>query len=363
MHAITSKRNEYADLLKGLLIFGVLTEHSGAAIAVPNMARIGVIWYNMLPWIMPLFMAISGYFFYFSAKKRSIKELFYNKVLCLLIPTIVWNYVGKFVYILMTLHKPFCMNSWWPGGYWFLWSAMVCILLTMLIHYVGCISNRKIEFFFAGLICVCLHFIPEKSYHFAYMFVFFYGGYICNRFSLLSIFKPIHYVAFLIVAITCWLFSTYSGYAADWYQWTSGCYVLGPRGWKYHLFYNLYRDAMGIMGSIGYAGVIFLLWNGKLQRIRNYPFISHILRLFLTLGKYSLAIYLIQGVLVEIVLWRIVGTLAYHCGGNILTEYPLIFKWFMAPAAAIVMGLLCLGIMQIILRYQMLRQIFLGNLR
>lgn len=361
MNSTASYRNEYADLLKGLLMFGVITTHAAGSLSAPHDPHVhmGVVWYSMLPWIMPLFMAISGFFFYRSVRKRNTKELLVSRILHLLIPTLSWIYIGKLFSFVSHINKPLADFSWWPCGYWFLWSLMACVVITMIIFQVGKYTNEKNEYIFAVFIGCMLCMIPEKLWHVAAMFIFFYGGYLCCRFFKYNFLNIWHYLFLLLFSIGCWIFSTYTGYGCLWYHWDSGSYIFGPLGWKTHVFYNVYRAVLGISGSVGFAGVVYSLWK-KSSTIRNHKAVSAIILFFVKMGKLSLEMYLIQGFVVEMLALRIVASLGFRFG-NPLVANIYVFKWLLAPAGAVAFSLICLFICRCIQRFPILSKLLLGK--
>ena len=99
---------------------------------------------------MPLFIIISGFFFYGSQKKKPLKELVIDRVLLLLRIILIWNtvcYVCKVVLELLQGNKP-CVSirGWFEEillGYWFLWAVL---FFTIVVGFVCKIFPRKTWF-------------------------------------------------------------------------------------------------------------------------------------------------------------------------------------------------------------------------
>lgn len=176
-------RNAYVDILKGLLMFSVVFGHTATALKSGMSVSCGP--YPYLPYLrpldMPLFMAISGYFFYFSCCKRSWQEIMVNRVTMVFIPCVVWIWMGQLVRFAVS---PTSL-TWVPDGLWFLWSLLMCCGLTVLLHTA--LGTRC--WLGALVMAVLMLFVEHDPYNVGYMFPFFFMGYLTSRWSLLSRFR------------------------------------------------------------------------------------------------------------------------------------------------------------------------------
>ena len=83
---------------------------------------------------MPIYMAVSGFFFYSSIKKHTFKEHFISRVQRLLIPCVLWNIIIWLVVggIKVILGKG-SIGSLNLFGIWFLWALLICDLFMTCI--------------------------------------------------------------------------------------------------------------------------------------------------------------------------------------------------------------------------------------
>lgn len=96
-------RDSYFDVVKGVAILLVIIGHSiqygnGEAFFTNNLFYNNILYKVIYSFHMPLFMLISGYFFYFSNNKYNTIHLIGNKVRTILIPIISFS----FLYFLLT---------------------------------------------------------------------------------------------------------------------------------------------------------------------------------------------------------------------------------------------------------------------
>lgn len=332
-----SSRNTYIDVLKGLLIFSVVMTHSAAALKIGMKFSLGP--YPFIPYFipfdMPMFMAISGYFFYSSCCKRSWQETVVNRFKMVFIPWIVWCWIVQLVRLGITHH--FSSLKWMPVGIWFPGSLLGCCALTLLLHIA---LGRK--GWLGALVLVGMSlFIGQDYYNIGYMFPFFYLGYLTSQRDLLSRFRWWHGALALVV-----YFGLQSMLGMPWAEncsiWKSHTYLFGPLGVLCHARLYLYRMSLGFFGCISFAWVIWVLCRCCRHLPQKSIACRAIHRFLLACGEYSLAIYLIQSVLVEEFLKKGFLWVVYHLGYNPVLESSSLFFFVILPGTTIIFLLLCL---------------------
>lgn len=318
--------------------------------------------YLMWAWHMPLFMAVAGWFFRYSVDHRSLGSLLKNKFQTLVVPTFFWWFMCDFTWwCLANCGLP--TDSLYVGCPWFIPSVIFCTILCILCRYAGKFTCPAVEYACAGLITIGLHFIPGWTYNVAYMFPFFYCGYICNRFNLAG--KVPHWVFPLCLAAACviWSYNEYAQHFTGWRVWATGTYILGPMGWKRHLILIAYRNFLGLLGSIGFAGCLFQAYNilrTKVSLRGNRVFMAFC-SFIKELGVWSLAAFYVQAVVVEKML---------HCGiayynslglGNPFGECMLLYRCVLHPLVALFMCWVVLMIIRAIRHQPILSRICTGK--
>ena len=104
------ERNYTIDFLKCIAIFLVIFGHCiqyGSGLAYYNSGTFfdDFLFKYIYSFHMPLFAAISGYLFYSSVQKYSLKEMIFNRFYRLLIPIISWNAVANIYDIMKDIAK------------------------------------------------------------------------------------------------------------------------------------------------------------------------------------------------------------------------------------------------------------------
>lgn len=85
------ERDNKHDFYKGLLMWGVVWGHCITVLLNGAENNIGI-HLILRTYDMPFFMLISGFFFAFSIKKYTLKDLLKNKITTILLPTFFWDY-------------------------------------------------------------------------------------------------------------------------------------------------------------------------------------------------------------------------------------------------------------------------------
>lgn len=334
-----SKRNTYIDILKGLLMLSVVFGHTATALKAGTHFSCGSYPYipYLRPFDMPLFMAIAGYFFYFSCCKRTWQEILTNRITMILIPCVVWCWGGQMVRLGVYHH---CLSlSWLPGGLWFLWSLLGCSVLTLLLHF-----GLEKRCWIGALVLVAMSFfIGRDEYNIGYMFPFFFLGYLTARLFLLKRFRWWLGVLALSAFVGCYsLLDT--PFSEKWMVWDSHTYLFGPMGVQRHAELYLYRMTMGFFGSVAFAWLVSLACRWCHHLPEKSLLCRIIYRFLLALGEYSLAVYCIQSILVELILNRGWAAVVHRLGVNPLLAQPTLFFSLILPVTVVVALLLCLGV-------------------
>lgn len=351
-----SKRNTYVDILKGLLMLSVVFGHTATALKAGIHFSCGPYPYipYLRPFDMPLFMAIAGYFFYFSCCKRTWQEVLQNRTLMVLIPCMVWCWGGQAVRFGIYHH---CSAlSWLPGGLWFLWALLGCSALTLLLHVV----LGKYGWMGAVALVAMSLLIGQDEYNIGYVFPFFFMGYLTSRLELIPRFR--WWMGLLAIGSFAGCYAMLgTPFSKYWMVWDSHTYLFGPLGVQRHAELYLYRMTMGVFGSISFAWVVYLLC----RCCRRLPEIClpcrGIYRFLLLLGEYSLAVYCIQSVLVETLLSGAMRLVVDHVGYNPLSENPAMFFAVILPCTVIAILLLCLAVHHGLSRREEMARVFFGK--
>ncbi len=305
------ERNIYLDLLKAINIILVVLGHciqygSGKDYALGTFFENPVFMF-IYSFHMPLFMLISGYLFAFSLKSKDWKELLYIKFKQLIVPLACWSIISLFISIgkSVTGTSAESINVFWiikkllSGfiyGPWFLWAVWWCSLIIIFVRKF--FSDSPVIYLLGTLFTLILPDTLNLSLY-NFMWPYFLLAYIFNSYDYKSKFKKIYlskpfiFSSFIIYGILL-LFYNY-----DSYIYISGYNILKGDAIT-QIYNNCFRFTIGIFGSIVAMYLIYALMKvlpEKVKYLAGY------------LGKNTLGIYIISGIIIPDILGYITRSL------------------------------------------------------
>lgn len=151
-----NNRIEIYDIIKGLAIFLVVLGHTIQAFDFPNEYFVPIYMFHM-----PLFMIISGYFFYPSIEKYSLKDYIKRKTIRLLIPSLFWGIFNMLIINGNKLLNNSPINLEYSfniiiTGMWFLVVLYVLSVIGGIIYK----KSSQYEFLIWGIIYIIILLIP-----------------------------------------------------------------------------------------------------------------------------------------------------------------------------------------------------------
>lgn len=325
------ERSLTPDVCRGIAIFCVIWGHvlqqglSGVMnVTDNNLLRI------IYAFHMPLFVLISGYFFYVSQKKRSLKDVVVPRGIMFLKIILIWN---TFHYLLsgvlqrvMGEKYEITLSDWWKAiteGYWFFWSMLFCMLAVGLT--VKCMPR---SFWLIGFVLFILPALisPCRWVIFS-VYPFFIGGFLYRRWAEEGSNIPawVKYVSLpvFVVTIIVYLFTPAVGnsewmnllkMAVNFLKGTAGFTDVMDRVGAVLMYYVL-----GLTGSIS----IIVLTDMVVRKWKKNTLIQAVGKL----GQCSLQIYVIQRVIVELVMGRCYGMFVKQTGYNPVADNVGGFTW------------------------------------
>lgn len=269
----------YPDICKFVAIFLVTWSHSAQCIS-------GRMWTNLwggaqidIAFNMPLFMLISGWFINLEKMRNtSFSNYFLKKFKRLIIPSAVWYFIHTV--IANKIPEPSISNCYWYfyamlNYYWYLTALFLCLILIWIFA----------KLFYNDILCIVLSltfvFICPIS-HIAnvnFMFPFIWAGYGLNK--VLSSKYTYHFttMCFFIGGGLCIFWNPYfSVYISP----LTISYVT----WHMIIIY-IYRFLLGFCIS---SFIIYLIKRNEMKLCR-----------FAIYGQYSLAIYTISIILLNVI--------------------------------------------------------------
>ena len=294
------KRDSYFDVVKGITILLVVVGHTiqygnGVSFFQENEFYHNSAFKVIYSFHMPLFMLVSGYFFYFSNKKYRVNELIKSKLQTILIPIVSFS----FLYFLLTKFNitdsillSFRRFAWTLLSvkiYWFLWALLsISIVLKLILS----LKNRYLIVGVCLILFAALPLLIDDNfglYLFFFIYPYFLLGYLANKFNAYAYLKNNRYAVFL-VSICCYLvlmlFYTESSFI---YTTKLSLFQNGSFSFS-QLVIDLYRWGVGFVGCVAILSLISIL-------MQYSVFLVDILS---RVGVFSLGIYCFQIILFRI---------------------------------------------------------------
>ena len=290
------KRDVSLDITKGLLIFLVVWGHSiqmgfGYEYGEAGLYMWDVIYRAIYSFHMPLFMAISGYLFYYSNKK-AFKEVISSRLKSIGIPYL--TYCTIFVLSLVPSFEMGGAESaileTYKNGFWFLTSVLLNCLIVSIVTLFS--RSRTIITFVLFLVDVLLLFVNEnylyKTHNF--MFTCFIVGYLYNMcFSRPLTFNKTKWYGTVICSIAFLICVSF--FHDELYVYTSGVCIIREGSVNVaQLKTDVLRCVIALIASICFLYFVPL---SKNLSVRHKDILCN-------LSRYSLGIYCLTSIMLSV---------------------------------------------------------------
>ena len=290
------ERIKYWDILKGIAIILVVFGHSNA---LSESVFTGIYSFHM-----PLFMIISGYFFYFTIQKRDILYIIKNKTYKTLVPIVlsaILIFVDKFDSD-STLHEHYLsFYGLIIHTLWFLWAILIDSILVLALYHISifvcdvCSKNTitptVLFYSSAALLSVLFILLPNISVlqdGVKFMFPCFVFGFSMNQLKMTEIYKR-HRLLSLTICV-CLYACLLTRFEHDYLYYYSGVYIFSGLYPPMKLvFINIYRFVIGVTGSLALMMLLYEIC----QKV-HLPVIGNSLA---NIGQHTLGIYIVSIIL------------------------------------------------------------------
>ena len=293
-------RDNKLDFYKGCLIWSIVLGHC-LNVFCPRGSELHVL---LRTFDLPMFMYISGFLLRGSLAKYEWKQLLMNKATTLVMPALIWAGVSFL-----------CGDRCW---YYFLWAVFFSCAVVICAHTFCKWAWMKWVMLIG--VAVLFHIVPVNVANMSYLFPFFLLGYVSRRIVPVAWKWGLVSLAVFVVLLIGFWSSQYS-------IWKSGGYVLSAP--EYMIPVVLLRLAIGVAGIYA-ASFLLGLVHDKSGHTVGVGF-------FERLGRETLALYVMQHVVVEIWMQRL-ATVGEGC----LRSVP---SWLMGYVVAPVVSLALLMVM------------------
>lgn len=348
------KRSMTPDVCRGIAIFLVIWGHVlqqgllGVA-DVPENPAVKIIY----SFHMPLFVLISGYFFYGSQKKKNCKELVFDRSCKMLKVIVIWNTIHYMVTLLLEFWMEktgtFSFGAWGKAvaeGYWFLWAMLFCTIAVGIT--VKFISMR---FWPVGfLLFIPLALLSPCRWVILSIYPFFVAGFWYHKWEedgkkvadwlkcatiVIFVITLLCYFSVPAVGNSEWLNMVRSG--LDFVRGTVEAKTFAVQVGRLLLYY--------ILGTTGSVSVLVLA-DMVVRKINKNVLLSFVAGL----GQYSLQIYILQRVLVELLAGQCYQKAVDAIGYHPVAEHMVLFTWVYSLLISVVCTVIIYNIIRFLLR-------------
>lgn len=329
---VSAGRDVSVDFAKGMLIWCVVYGHTIDAL----LAGVGhaPVWLHVFArtFDLPFFMILSGYFLKRSLSKKSAWEVAVNRVSMIFIPIALWTLLRGHLNV-------FC------GTYYFLWavlaSGMICIAGRFATSGFHSRIGRFFEMAFYLGVILLLHFV-NAPWNLFYLFPFFVVGYYLRdvQFSLTNR----RYFALSVAMVTglCFWSTRYTPWNTKALAWQSDVSVIGV------YFYRFILAVIGVFVMAKVFNLIRSLLGETSATVQSLVFA----------GRETLAIYILQSILVERVVRMGCGDLWAYLNSTPPQYVVNLIGYVVAPVFSFVLVVFIGSLVLRIKDYRFLRYIF-----
>lgn len=342
--------NSTIDAIKGIAIFLVLWGHCIQFSGGEYNFFENIVFKIIYSFHMPLFMLVSGYLFYSTLQRKTLKNILISKGQGILLPLIVWTslyyFLSQTVSGILKDGIKFSFSAWYNtviGNFlWYLWSLLfISIGLALVIKLL----SKKIYFIGILLLLLLLAFLPNGTMN-IFMYPYFIIGYYFRKYeNTILKFKWIGIYGLIIYII---LMSLYN---ENCYIYTSGINLFNSKlGFKTQLLIDIYRYIIGLLGSIS---IVFLFTS-----IIKSEYIKKVIG---ELGRFSMQIYIMQCLCLSWLWSTVWRKIIEQIGYNPLFLSEKLYSFVITPIMAILVAVLLYWISRLIGKLPKVSKLLFGR--
>lgn len=254
---ISQSNRMYLDIVKGVAIFLMLWGHCIQCCANNSFDFFeNEVFKIIYSFHMPLFMLVSGYLFYFSCKKRNLRELLIHRAQAMLQPIVICGIFVYFITVAIEKHNIEAISDgrWMSslGSLWFLWSVLCASIVIAVCEKITSIKILRLLIIILGAGFVWL--FPNNDMN-LFMYPFFVGGFYFAKYKdkIPMALMNVKYFSLVLFPLMM-LF-----YQKKHFIYTTG--ILSSANKLELLSIDLFRWAIGFIGSVFVLVILEVIYN------------------------------------------------------------------------------------------------------
>lgn len=311
-----ARDNRY-DFCRCVLVFSVVLGHTITALQAGGGTDVIGLHVFIRTFDMPMFAFISGYFLYSSCRKRDWKENIINKLTTILFPLILW----LFIYNLIE-------GTFMIGRFWFLWSILMCNCLIIVTDSL--FQNRIVRNTVFVFLILLLHTTIRDSFHVGFLLFPTIAGFLFheneNAVQNKSVLIQAGAVILFVLCLLMW--------KPEYSVWNLGCNIIRA-DYGYAITHMLLRGIIGLSGTFAMLWLLSFPYEWLTKVAGCHKFIKTIFDGTLSAGRSSLAIYILQTLLVEHYGASAIVLIVRYLGFNPFTNNELLLAFVYAPLISV----------------------------
>lgn len=345
------KRNPYFDIVKYAAMFLVLWGHVIQQTCMLQNPSNDIVYCLIYTIHMPIFMGICGYFLSASINNLSIKKYILiklsNRIIALIMPMLTFGtlkllvsifFIGNTynnIFNLIIAYIKCVYNIWFLG-------ALAINTIIIIVTSLFCSGDFKydIKYFLFSIPCSIIVYGGNGG---IFMYLFFFTGYCMHKYGINKINSNIIYIAVPVYALCFYLFENMPC--------EPNLFTI-----NYHKFslmeilnIDILKIFLGFSGSYIFMRVIY--------KMMSYGGGGWLYNMALKRGRYTLEIYLIQIVFLEMIMGSIYQNYVRSTGVNPLYMYGIITEVIATFIVAAIIMEIIIVIVKIINRIGLLKKI------
>lgn len=348
------KESFYWDLVKGAAIFLMLWGHCIQCCSLGEVVFFEDIAYKTIySFHMPVFMLISGYLFYYSFRKRNLKDLLEHRMRGMLQPIVMATVLNNFLVLILNTVLTRRLNILFgrlfqgiSNDLWFLWAVLYCSLVVALCCKM---TERPILQILATVLGIFVILLFPQWNMTLFMYPFFVVGFFCGMYrkQAVRIYKVLRYAALVIFPVMVTFYETKH-------------YIYITRmfskelGLAASMEIAAFRCAIGFVGSVWILSVMELL----LHVGERLPAVRAVLKGLSCLGRNSLQIYCLSASLLSVYLPHLYRKFVELAGVNLFAKNAMVYDFLFTPLLAACWSVLLYGVVCLMKRCKVHTLIF-----
>ncbi len=325
------RESAFWNITKGFAIFLMIWGHCIQYCAMDTVDFFeDIVFKAIYAFHMPLFMLVSGYLFFYSFRKRNLKDLLVHRVQSMLHPIIAATVLNNVLLLIpnyiLSNRADILFGALFEGigyNFWFLWAVLISSVIVGTCCKISGNPAGRVMLVLAGAFGVLL--MPQWDMT-LFMYPYFAAGFFCGMYrdKAARLYRVLRYVAVLGFPVLL------SFYETRHYIYLTPMYS-AQIGLTASMKVAAFRWLTGFAGSIWMLAILELICH----LANSVGMLKKLLSGLTVLGKNSLQIYCLSVPLLSGYLPHLYAKLMEFAGDNLFARNIVVFDFLFTPLLAV----------------------------